>query len=163
VLEPELLHITLCFLGNRRAEEMDALAEQIAACNARTGELSLGAPLWLPTRNPRALAVELHDERDRLATLQAQVIIAMEEVSGRQADGSADTGVSGKGISRNAGKRSFHPHVTVARLRRGAAPKQRLLPPTPSASFTPHEIVLYRSWLSPQGASYEAVASQALG
>jgi len=158
LLDPELLHVTLCFLGNRPVVEMDMLAEQIAVCGAKAGELSLGAPLWLPERSPRALAVELHDERGRLAKLQAEVVTAMQQVSGWQANGAAHTGVSATGA-----KRRFHPHVTVARLGRGTAPRQRTLPPTPSASFTPREVVLYRSWLSPQGASYEAVAAQALG
>lgn len=156
ILEPELLHVTLCFLGNRPVGEMDLLAEQIATCEGSAGELSLGAPLWLPERNPRALAVELHDDRGRLAKLQTEVVAAMQAASGWQPNG--DTHVS----TPRSPKQRFHPHVTVARLRRGAAPAQRMLLPTPSASFTPSEVVLYRSWLSPQGASYEAVASQTL-
>lgn len=154
VLDAELLHVTLCFLGNRPAGEMDVLASELSTCDGRGGELSLGAPLWLPERNPRALAVELHDERGRLASLQAEVVAALQRVSGWQPNGSAHTGVKA-----TASKRRFHPHVTVARLRLGEAPKQRALPPTPSASFSPRELVLYRSWLSPEGASYEAVAA----
>jgi 2'-5' RNA ligase len=158
VLDPDLLHVTLCFLGNRPAGEMDVLASHLSTCNGRGGELSLGAPLWLPERNPRALAVELHDERGRLAVLQAEVVAALQRVSGWQSNDSAHTGVGAR-----ASKRRFHPHVTVARLRRGAAPQQRVLPPTPSASFRPRELVLYRSWLSPEGASYEAVAAHPIG
>jgi 2'-5' RNA ligase len=154
VLDAKLLHVTLCFLGNRPTGEMDVLAAELSTCNGRGVELSLGAPLWLPERNPSALAVELHDERDRLAALQTEVVAALERVSGWQPDGSAHTGAKA-----TAGKRSFHPHVTVARLRRGTAPRQRVLPPTPSASFSPRELMLYRSWLSPEGASYEAVAA----
>jgi 2'-5' RNA ligase len=159
VLEPELLHVTLCFLGNRPVGEMDALAEQLAACEGKASALSLGAPLWLPERNPRALAVELYDERGRLAKLQGEVVAAMQEASGWQANGNGAHTVA----SAQKTKRRFHPHITVARLGQGAAPRQRKLPPTPSASFTPRELVLYRSWLSLRGASYEAVASQALG
>lgn len=154
VLDAELLHVTLCFLGNRPAGEMDVLAAQLSTCAGRGGELSFGAPLWLPERNPRALAVELHDEHGQLASLQTEVAAALQRVSGWQPNGSAHTGVKAK-----AAKRRFHPHVTVARLRRGEAPEQRALPPTPSASFRPRELVLYRSWLSSEGASYEAVAA----
>jgi 2'-5' RNA ligase len=55
----------------------------------------------------------------------------------------------------------------VARLRGGdrrrAHPAtQAPLPATPARTFTPAEIVLYRSWLSPAGASYEALASRTL-
>jgi 2'-5' RNA ligase len=158
VLDAELLHVTLCFLGNRPAGEMDVLASELSTCSGQGGELSLGVPLWLPERNPRALAVELHDEQSRLASLQAEVVAALQRVSGWQPNGSAHTVVKEK-----TGKRRFHPHVTVARLRRGEAPEQRSLPPTPSASFRPRELVLYRSWLSPEGASYEAVAAHPIG
>ncbi len=158
VLDPELLHVTLCFLGNRPVGEMDLLAEQLAVCEGPADVLSLGAPLWLPENNPRALAVEIHDNRGRLATLQAKVVAAMREASGWQPSDAAYASVSAK-----SAKRRFHPHITVARLRRGTAPRERTLPPTPTASFVPQEIVLYRSWLSPQGASYEAVAANALG
>jgi 2'-5' RNA ligase len=158
VLDPDLLHVTLCFLGNRPAGEMDVLASHLSTCHGRGGELSLGAPLWLPRRNPRALAVELHDVRGRLAVLQAEVVAALQQVSGWQSDDGSNTAVGAV-----ASKRRFHPHVTVARLRRGEAPEQRSLPPTPSASFRPRELVLYRSWLSPEGASYEAVAAYPIG
>jgi RNA 2',3'-cyclic 3'-phosphodiesterase len=158
VLDAELLHVTLCFLGNRPAGEMDVLASELSTCDGRSGELSLGAPLWLPERNPRALAVELYDEQGQLAALQAEVVDALERVSGWQPNGSAHTGVKA-----TSSRRRFRPHVTVARLRGSEAPRQRALPPTPSASFSPREMVLYRSWLSPEGASYEAVAAYPIG
>lgn len=158
VLDPKLLHVTLCFLGNRPAEEMDALAAQLSACEGTAGELSLGAPLWLPPRRPRALAVELHDGGGELARLQAHVVGALQEVSGWQPVGGApgETGAAGA-------RRRFRPHVTVARMSRGATRVERVLPPTPSLSFVPSELVLYRSWLSPEGASYEVVASHLIG
>jgi RNA 2',3'-cyclic 3'-phosphodiesterase len=158
VLDPELLHVTLCFLGNRPVGEMDPLGAQLTTCDGVAGELSLGAPLWLPSRHPRALAVELHDDLGKLGRLQAKVVVALAEVSGWQSNGRAPARASGV-----KGRQRFHPHITVARLRRGTAPYERMLPPTPSLSFVPREIVLYRSWLSPDGASYEAVASHAIG
>lgn len=158
ILDPESLHVTLCFLGNRPVGEVDSLATQLAACDVVAGELSLGAPLWLPARHPRALAVELHDDAGKLARLQAKVVAALAQVSGWQPNGRAPAGESDA-----RGKQRFHPHITVARLRRGTAPHERTLPPTPSLSFVPNELVLYRSWLSPDGASYEAVASHAIG
>jgi len=158
VLDPELLHATLCFLGNRPVGEMDLLAAQLAGCEGPAGELSLGAPLWLPEKGPRALAVELHDDHGRLAGLQGTVVAALQEVSGWQRGGGAHIGVDGRRSSRG-----FRPHITVARLRRGSAPQKRVLPPTPSLSFVPEELVIYRSWLSPEGASYEAVASHRIG
>jgi hypothetical protein len=48
-------------------------------------------------------------------------------------------------------------------MRPDNAPRERLLPATPPLSFLPSELVLYRSWLSPEGASYEPLAAVALG
>ena len=158
VLDPALLHVTLCFLGNRPVREMDSLAAQLTACSGPAGELSLGAPLWLPARRPRALAVELHDDRGELASLQAEVVEALKEVSGWQ------SGEATRGDELASGaRRHFHPHITVARMGRSATRYERLLPPTPSLSFVPAELVLYRSWLSTEGASYEAVAAHPIG
>jgi 2'-5' RNA ligase len=153
VLDPELLHVTLCFLGSRPVGEIDLLAAQLGACGGPVGELSVGAPLWLPTRHPRALAVELHDEGEKLGRLQASVVGALEEVT-PEAFGEKP---------RSGAKRHFRPHVTVARMGRGQAPQERALPPTPALSFLPTELILYRSWLSPEGASYEAVARHPIG
>jgi hypothetical protein len=39
---------------------------------------------------------------------------------------------------------------------------ERALPATPALSFSADAIVLYRSWLSREGATYEALVSHAL-
>jgi RNA 2',3'-cyclic 3'-phosphodiesterase len=158
VLPPELLHITLCFLGNRPVGELDLLAPQLSVCKGIAGELSLGAPLWLPPRRPRALAIELHDESGALACLQAEVVAALKQVSGWQ-PGAGERGRRDASPAR----RRFYPHVTVARMGRTVTRYERKLPPTPALSFVPEELVLYRSWLSSEGARYEAVASHPIG
>jgi RNA 2',3'-cyclic 3'-phosphodiesterase len=160
VLDSELLHVTLCFLGNRPVEEIDMLAAQLTAHGGPSGRLSLGAPLWLPARHPRALAVELHDEDGRLARLQAELVAALEQLRGWQP---SVGGRGGESASKARAGRRFRPHITVARMRPASASYERVLPPTPSLSFVPRELVLYRSWLSPEGASYEAVASHPIG
>ncbi len=156
VLDTELLHLTLCFLGSRPVGEIDPIAAKLTACAGSAGELSLGAPLWLPTRRPRALAVEVRDEGGALADLQRAVVRAAADTSDGEPgnDGSTD-------IPHN--RRRFHPHVTVARMKGDAAPRKRELPATPTLSFIPSEVVLYRSWLSSDGARYEAIASHAIG
>lgn len=153
VLDPDLLHVTMCFLGNRPVDEIDAIGDRLPTVVEGGCELSLGAPLWLPPRHPRVLAVELHDEDGELERLQQRLLTALEEVCDFQ------EGPHGDASRRH---RRFHPHVTVARMRSGAAPHQRALAPTPALSFRPSELVLYRSWLSEGGASYEALASAPL-
>lgn len=145
VLHPELLHVTLCFLGSQPVAEIELAAAALGERASAVGELSIGAPLWLPPRRPRALAVEVHDSDGRLAELQRGVADALAAAT------------SGGGRP-GAGGRRFRPHITLARMREGAAPRERELAPTPSLSFTPAELVLYRSWLAPTGASYEALA-----
>ncbi|MGH2912344.1 MAG: RNA 2',3'-cyclic phosphodiesterase [Solirubrobacteraceae bacterium] len=150
VLDPELLHVTLCFLGSRPAGEIELLGGLLGECEGAVGKLSVGAPLWLPPRHPRALAVELHDEDHKLARLQTEVVEVLDEVGD---DGREQVGA----------KRHFRPHVTVARMGHGVAPRERVLPPTPALSFVPTELILYRSWLSPEGASYEAMVTHPIG
>jgi len=145
VLANESQHLTLCFLGSRPAAEIDEIAEAVLACAAPAGELSIGAPLWLPPRHPRILAVEIHDDGGELAPLQAACAAAIEQTIDWEAD-----------------RRAFRPHVTVARLRADAAPRDRTLPPTPSIGFAAPALVLFRSWLHPDGAQYEALGRVAL-
>jgi RNA 2',3'-cyclic 3'-phosphodiesterase len=147
LLEPEALHVTLCFLGGRPVSEIEAIASVLGGCATRVGELSLGAPLWLPPRRPRALAVEVHDRDGGLTRLHGALRGALADATGWQAE-----------------RRRFKAHLTVARMRgrsavrRSARAEEPALPATPPLSFTPEAIVLYRSWLSPAGASYQALA-----
>jgi len=144
-LEADSLHLTVCFLGARPVGEIEGLAAALAECAAPVGELSVGAPLLLPPRRPRALAVEIRDPSGALARLQAQTVRILSAASGWEP----------------AERRGFRAHVTVARMRaetRWPAADQPL-PPTPRLRFTPQRLALYRSWLAPAGASYETVAS----
>ncbi len=154
VLDPELLHVTLCFLGSRPVAELAAIGEALASCSGAVAELSLGAPLWLPPRRPRTLAVEIHDDPDGgLHALQAQLTGALASACGFREE-----------------RRRFRPHVTVARMRdhperlghdrRGE--RERALPATPALMFAVEQVVLYRSWLSPDGASYEPLVTHTL-
>ena len=151
LLEPEALHVTLCFLGGRPVGEIEEIGSVLGSCAERVGELSLGAPLWLPPRRPRALAVEVHDPEGGLARLHGSVAKALADATGWQAE-----------------RRRFKAHITVARMRGRSAPwrssqgREPALPATPPLSFTPASIVLYRSWLSPAGASYQALATRDL-
>jgi 2'-5' RNA ligase len=148
VLEPELLHVTLCFLGNRPVAEVAAVGEALEECTSGVGELEIGAPLWLPPRRPRALAVEVRDDtHGGLAGLHGMLVQALARACGYEEE-----------------RRRFRAHVTLARMREAprGRPTERALAPTPALSFTPTEIILYRSWLAPAGASYEALARRTL-
>jgi 2'-5' RNA ligase len=60
--------------------------------------------------------------------------------------------------------REFHPHVTLARARRGeSVPKLRSLPPLPSLEFSADCFRLYRSELSKDGAVHAVVHEWKIG
>lgn len=148
VLSPELLHVTLCFLGDRPVGEIAAIGQALEECAKGVGELSIGAPLWLPPRRPRALAVEVRDDSaGGLAALHGALVQALARACGYEQE-----------------RRRFRAHVTLARMREGprGSASGDALSATPALSFTPASIVLYRSWLSPAGASYEALATRML-
>ena len=152
VVDPDSLHVTLCFLGARPAGEVQAIA---AACREAVSgrpaaSLTVGDALWLPPRRPRVLTVELGDEGGRLAAVQGAL-------AGALADG---------GFYEPEARR-FLAHVTVARADtdpahpRGRPRRDEIPAPTP-ARFTGERATLYRSRLGKGPARYEALASVTL-
>jgi len=148
VLHAEALHLTLCFLGGRPVTEIEVLGGALAACAVDVGELRVGAPLLLPPRRPRALAVEIHDPEGSLAELHRRVCARLSDVSAWEPE-----------------RRRLRPHVTVARLRSGSwrPPPGGMLAATPPLAFTVRSLCLYRSFLEPAGAHYEPLARCELG
>jgi RNA 2',3'-cyclic 3'-phosphodiesterase len=147
-LDSELLHLTLCFLGEQPVGEIGAIDDAVAATCGQAppiGELELGAPLWLPRRRPHALAVEVHDDLCELAALCGALARALAAACGLEVE-----------------RQRFHPHVTVARLRPREAPGERGLPATPALSFSPRSVTLRRSWLTSPEVTYETLATHAL-
>jgi 2'-5' RNA ligase len=151
LIDPQALHLTLCFLGSRPVEEIEAIGAALGDCAAHLDRLSVGAPAWLPPRRPRALAVEIRDREDALARLQRAVVDSISET-----------------VDWEPERRRFRAHITVARMSpvagrdRGPADPLSGLPATPQLDFAPRAIVLYRSRLAPAGASYEALATRDL-
>ena len=114
------------------------------------GELSVGAPVWLPPRRPRNLAVEIHDPEGGLEQLQRELVAEL-----------------GRVVTWEPERRRFRAHLTVARVR-GREPLLELpagpqeVQATPFLRFQPQALTLYRSWLQPSGARYEALATRPL-
>jgi 2'-5' RNA ligase len=151
VLDPETFHLTLAFLGEQPLEWIDPLGALVEGWDQlELDALRVGAPRWLPARRPRALAVEVHEQGDGLRRLRQALLRGLDPlvIEPAQPHGSG-------------ARRSFHPHITVARMSKGAQPYERLLPPTPSLSFLPERLVLYRSYLAPGGARHLALAASA--
>lgn len=145
------IHLTLAFLGERSVADIDGVVAALAAAvrgPAGRGDgpgpadgLGLGPPVLLPPRHPRVLAVEVRDPSGSLARLHGAVARELLAAIGwRDAH-------------------AFRPHLTVARIAsRAAAPvADHGLAATPARSFAADALVLYRSFLEPSGARYEAI------
>jgi RNA 2',3'-cyclic 3'-phosphodiesterase len=139
------LHVTLCFLGAQPTAEIEAIAD---ACRVVAGrghvDLQLGAPVWLPHRRPRVLAVRLQDISGALAELQRVLATELER---------------GGWYEREA--RPFLPHVTMGRFRRTAGRAVELVPPPPVV-FEGVSVALLRSRPGPGGSRYERLVSVGL-
>ncbi|MBU3691602.1 MAG: RNA 2',3'-cyclic phosphodiesterase [Solirubrobacterales bacterium] len=139
-IPPGSIHLTLAFLGTRPLAEVDLLAEAIDHALREVGEIQGGAPLWLPKRRPRALALEVREASGRLEELRSGLVQRLGTLAGWQPE-----------------RRGFLPHLTVGRAGRGFRPGRAGLPPTPSLGFLPEAITLYRSHLDSEGARYESL------
>jgi 2'-5' RNA ligase len=136
----DALHLTLAFLGHRPEEEIELARSAIRAVGLLIPALALGEPLWLAPRRPHVLTVALEDADGTLAALRTDIVDRLATALDWQPE-----------------VRPFRPHITVARVRRGARPRTRELPDAPQASFTADGVVLYRSHLGAGPARYEAL------
>jgi RNA 2',3'-cyclic 3'-phosphodiesterase len=141
------LHVTLCFLGWREAGEIDQI---LGACGVVAGEpacrLRLDGAVWLPSRRPRVLAAAFEDLEGGLGHAQSALSDALQ--------------AGGWYVPE---PRRFMPHVTVARVAKGARIRALELPPPPRLELEGSRVTLYRSRLGAGGARYESLGTVALG
>jgi 2'-5' RNA ligase len=125
-----------------------ALSAALAAGVGERGapRLAIAGPLLLPPRRPRILAAALDDPDGALAALYAEVSASLAAAGAYEPE-----------------RRTFRPHVTVARLRpRVRAP--RAVPGTfARLEFAGIAVTLFASRTAPQGARYEALSRIPLG
>ncbi|OLE52031.1 MAG: 2'-5' RNA ligase [Acidobacteria bacterium 13_1_20CM_3_53_8] len=148
---PEKMHITLKFLGDIEASRVEALS-RAAERAAREVEafilLITGAGVFPARGLARVLWLGIEDETGSLARLQS----ALETESERE------------GFRRE--ERSFHPHLTIARLRKpeGARKIAQLHQDTgfEAVRFPVSELLVIRSELGPQGSRYTEISKHQL-
>ncbi|MEP6952662.1 MAG: RNA 2',3'-cyclic phosphodiesterase [Solirubrobacteraceae bacterium] len=140
------MHLTLAFLGHRALDEVEPAAGAVAALSAPAPPLELGEALWLSPRRPHVLTVAVADPSGALAALHAEVLARLAEAL----------------PAWTPETRPLRPHVTVARVRRGAQPRLTGLPAAPVAAWTSASVVLFRSYLGGGAARHEALARAGL-
>jgi RNA 2',3'-cyclic 3'-phosphodiesterase len=147
-VKPEALHVTLVFLGWQAERDADRIAEAAfsAAGDLDAPRLTATGIRPLPPKRPRLFALDLIDEEERTTRLQGAVSGALE--SGR---------------FYRPEKRPFWPHVTLARVKRGARAEALPEIDPPGEPFQAADLTLYRSTLRPQGAVYDALARARVG
>jgi len=149
VVAPESLHITLAFLGSRVEEEIEPIAAVVRESVGPAPCLELLEPLPRPPRGrARLYALPVLSP----GTEAIQAVLQQELVAG--------------GLYKPE-KRSFWPHITVARVRPEARGSRRPavvfeppgnLPAELSEAQVCRRMTLYRSELQPTGARYVPLA-----
>lgn len=153
-VNPESLHITLKFIGEQKAEQVEAIRERLRSIQGTVLDIRFAGYGFFPTaRAPRVfwIGIESGAELAQLATM-------------------IDAAISEFGIARE--ERAFSPHLTLARGGGGSgSPKRRIgdrpnsdfvvldkrlavLPALDFGTMTAREFVLYQSQLSPKGSTY---------
>ncbi|MFA7236884.1 MAG: RNA 2',3'-cyclic phosphodiesterase [Phycisphaeraceae bacterium] len=141
-------HITLKFLGDVDANELDAVSDAIRRACADAGPISLRGTrvAMIPNdRRPRVLAA-MFEATPRITELVERLEVML-----------ADAGFAMEG-------RAYHPHVTLARKRRGSAGGRAKVRDVRLDHITieADRIALIQSILTNDGPIYEVMARFAL-
>jgi 2'-5' RNA ligase len=149
--KPDNIHLTLKFFGNIKQTQVSKVSEAAARAVATFSPFTIRVekPGAFPDRGPaRVLWIGISDPTGKLFELQHKF----------------DEECELEGFSKE--DRTFHPHLTVARLRtpRGA---RTLSAKHKELEFQPVEVqvsslILFRSELSPKGSVYSVISKQAL-
>lgn len=153
---PEAMHLTMKFLGEVSAAQVDAVSGAMlgSARECAPFEVALNGVGAFPNRQaPRVLWVDLNGEVQALARLAESLEAALEPL----------------GFPREG--RPFRAHLTLGRLRKGAslAARQALTallqrpPEVPAAAMRVASLSLIRSVLRPEGPQYTTLHEVRLG
>ncbi len=141
----EALHVTLVFLGAKPEDTVAALWECTAhaAVQCLSPVLTPAGVAAVPARRPRLFALDLSDEGGRSADLHRAIAGALAAAGLHEPDA-----------------RPFWPHVTLARVRRGARPGGWSPAQPWTRRFTATSLTLYESR---PGARYRVLERLELG
>lgn len=146
-VEGEAMHLTLKFLGNVPASQIEEIRSAVASACTDTGPLRLHAAAlgaFPSARNPRVVWVGLQGDAEALGRLAERI----------------DDSTASLGFARES--RPFTPHLTLGRVRQEATTTQRAsiamalenATPANPEPFDVSQVSIMRSQLSPRGARY---------
>lgn len=147
-IKPSELHLTLHFFGSIPSSDVERISGAVKPCCEQAPPFGInlenlgGFP---DLQRPRVIWLGVGGEADRLRCLCEEIETGLNRV-----------GFFGEGPI-------FKPHVTVGRVRRGSkitGLEKIQFSPTPSRRVD--EIILFRSHLTPLGATYERIATYPL-
>jgi 2'-5' RNA ligase len=144
LVRPESLHVTLVFLGYQYERDVERITDVSFTEPVPRFELTAEGVTGVPRSRPRLFALQLSDPDAALGRWQAALSERLQAARLYEPE-----------------KRPFWPHVTLARAKRGKAPRRFELPELPGELRSPveaAEVTLYRSTLRPQGAVYDPLA-----
>jgi 2'-5' RNA ligase len=145
VVRPESLHVTLVFLGYQAERDIERIAKVSFEGGVEEFQLVPHGVVPVPRSRPRLFALGLEDRGDAVVRWQGALSERLHAARFYEPE-----------------KRPFWPHVTLARVKRGAKVGRGLelaaLPDELREPFVASRVTLFRSTLRPSGAVYESLA-----
>lgn len=141
LVDPEIIHMTLKFIGEVSPERVELIASALRAIRTGPFELRISGIGSNNPRQPRVIWCTIEDG-GRSAALHDQIEAALEPL----------------GIPRE--DRPFRAHATIARVRQydpSLTARLREIPPDDYGSWTVRAWQLKKSTLTPQGPVYETL------
>jgi len=152
-VRPELIHVTLVFLGEVPVESLKDLAEAARGVAAAAGPMTLqvaGAGRFPLRGAPRVLWIGVRESSGSLARLQKALVDATAVFAEKVED------------------RKYEPHLTVGRVKSGKDAMKLTdgvdaMAAAEGPSLEAREVTIFKSGLSPQGPTYSVLARLGLG
>lgn len=152
-VRPELIHLTLVFLGDVPEEMLADLESAVRGAVSPLGPMTLEArgAGWFPPRGlPRVVWVAVHEPTGELLRLQKRVADAV------------------AAFTEKPENRAYQAHLTLGRVRSGQHSRAltgaaAAMAAEPGPSFVATEVVIFKSVLSSEGPTYTALARVPLG
>ena len=150
LVDPELMHLTLKFLGEVEPDKVDQVGEIVTEATAKHKSFSFDVPvLGCFGRPVKVIWLGSQTENQQLLKLHQDIEDALDSAKWPKE------------------QRPFSPHLTVARLKNATADRAvkdviKNYPPLNSAQIMVDSVLVYQSQLTPTGPIYTALSETKL-